>query len=179
MFCSLQVPIHDIGFDVIAGVEELQQLRETVLALTAQCAQLDEANRAWQQYQQAQLDIFRTKLLDYVPMDENTPFDQMAQEIVDSIVKEREEFNERLQTVEQSNNDLLSIESNNLESIRESYTNTVNELNQELQAMKEAYEQLDGEKQDLVDELEKRDAVIDQEPTKETIGMFSLLNIQL
>ena len=27
--------------------EEVQQLRESVAALTAQCAQLDEANRAW------------------------------------------------------------------------------------------------------------------------------------
>ena len=40
--------------------------------------------------------------------------------------------------------------SNNLESIRQSYMNTVNELNQELLAMKEAYEQLDAEKQRLI-----------------------------
>ncbi len=44
----------------------------------------------------------------------------------------------------------------NLETIKESYTNTVNELNQELLAMKEAYDQLDAEKQILMDELEKR-----------------------
>ena len=37
----------------------------------------------------------------------------------------------------------------NLESIRESYENTVNELNQELSAVKETYEQLCVEKQVL------------------------------
>ena len=52
-----------------------------------------------------------------------------------------------------------------MESIRQSYINTVNELNQELLAMKEAYEQLDNEKQNLVGELEKQ--------MKSAIGMFS------
>ncbi len=44
----------------------------------------------------------------------------------------------------------------NLETIKESYTNTVNELNQELLAMKEAYDELDAQKQVLMNELEKR-----------------------
>ena len=39
--------------------QELQQLRENLALLTTQCAQLDEANRAWQLYQQSQIDTFR------------------------------------------------------------------------------------------------------------------------
>ncbi len=53
--------------------------------------------------------------------------------------------------------------------------NTVNELNQELLAMKEAYEQLDNEKQVLISELEKRPVEVDQEQSKQAIGMFFFL----
>jgi hypothetical protein len=88
--------------------KELQQLRESVARLTNQCARLDEANRGWQQYQRTQSDNFRTKLHDYLPMDENTPLDQIAQQIVDQIAKEREDFNERFQAIEKENDDLRS-----------------------------------------------------------------------
>jgi len=57
--------------------------------------------------------------------------------------------------------------------------NTVNELNQELLAMKEAYEQLDTEKQDLINELEKRPIELDQEPLRQTFGMFPFFYIPL
>ena len=60
----------------------------------------------------------------------------------------------------------------NLESIRESYVNTVNELNQELQAIKEAYTQLDAEKQELANELEKQVSLVEQERYKQSIGRF-------
>jgi chromosome segregation ATPase len=88
--------------------EELRQLRENLTTLTSQCAQFDEANRAWQQYQQTQLDNFRNKLQYYLPLDENIPFDQVAQLIVNQIIKEREEFNQKYQELEKTNNDLLS-----------------------------------------------------------------------
>src|SRR5579863_4444060 len=114
-----QVPIHASTADVEHESEELQQLRENVVALTTQCAQLDAANRAWQQYQQTQLDNFKTKLQDYLPDDENTSFDEIAQQIVDQITKEREDFSETYQTLERANNDLRS--DDNMESIRESY----------------------------------------------------------
>jgi len=51
--------------------------------------------------------------------------------------------------------------------------NTVNELNQKLLAMKEAYEQVDSEKQVLIGELEKRPVKVEVEPITQTIGMFS------
>ncbi len=74
----------------------------------------------------------------------------------------------------------MSIESSdNMESIRQSYMNTVNELNQELLAMKEAYEQLDTENQGLISELEKRPIELDQEQPRQTFGMFSSFYTQL
>ena len=66
----------------------------------------------------------------------------------------------------------LSIESNDtLESIRQEYMNTVNELTQELLAMKEAYEQVDSEKQNLINELEKRPIAATQEQAEQPIGI--------
>ncbi len=71
----------------------------------------------------------------------------------------------------------MSVESsNNLESIRQSYINAVNELNQELLAMKDAYDQIDAEKQDLINELEKRPVAVDQEQARQSIGMFSFFD---
>lgn len=87
----LQVPIHTSGIDV---EQKTRELHERIASLTAQCAQLDEANRAWQSYQQTQLDNFKTKLHDHLPIDENNSFDDIAQELVDRMTKEREKYDE-------------------------------------------------------------------------------------
>jgi hypothetical protein len=57
-----------------------------------------------------------------------------------------------------------------MESIRQSYINTVNELNQELLAVKDAYEQLDAEKEFLNHELEKRSVDVTQKRVQQTTG---------
>jgi predicted negative regulator of RcsB-dependent stress response len=103
-----QVPIHTSSTDTEQQAEEVRQLRENVEALTAQCAQLDAANRAWQQYQQTQVDNLRNKLIDYLPIDENASFDEFGQLIVDQIVKERENFNGRFQAIEKAKDELRS-----------------------------------------------------------------------
>jgi hypothetical protein len=90
------------------NADEVRQLRENVIVLTTQCAQLDEANRAWQQYQQSQLDNFRSKFVDCLPIDETLTLDQVAQRIVDQINKEREDFHERYTELERVNDDLRS-----------------------------------------------------------------------
>ncbi len=108
MFYSFQVPIHRSSGNIEQDAEEVRQLRENVAILTAQCAQLNEANRAWKEYQQTQLDNFRTKFLDCLPIDENLALDEAAQEIVNQITKEREDFNERYQALEKTNDDLRS-----------------------------------------------------------------------
>ncbi len=62
--------------------EEIQQLRTNLSILTAQCTQLNEANLAWQQFHQNQLEIFRNKLQDWILLDENSTLEQIAQQIV-------------------------------------------------------------------------------------------------
>jgi chromosome segregation ATPase len=116
------------------------------------------------------LDNFRTKLHDYVAVDETVSLDDIAQQIVDQATREREDFNERYQALERANNDLQSRA--NTESIQQFYMNTVNELNQELLAMKEAYNELDTEKQVLANELEKQSAEMRAAQARQTFGMF-------
>jgi hypothetical protein len=102
------VPVHTSGVRDEGEAEELRQLRENAVVLTARCAQLDEANRAWQQYHQTQSDDFRRKLQDYLPMDENTSLDEIAQQIVDHFNKERHDFNGRDGDLEKQNDELRS-----------------------------------------------------------------------
>ena len=71
------------------------ELRDKIDTLTTQCAELDKANRAWEQYQLAQIDQFRNTLKDYLPLEENASFDQAAQLIVDQL-KALEKTNEEL-----------------------------------------------------------------------------------
>lgn len=100
------MPIHTSSANIQQDVERIRQLEENVTALTIQCAQLDQANRAWQQFQQAQLDTIRTKLQDYFPIEENTSADEIAQLIANQVAQEREDFNNKYQTLEKVNNDL-------------------------------------------------------------------------
>ncbi len=88
--------------------EELRQIRENFAFLTSQYAQLNEANRAWQEFHQSQLGNFREKVQDCIQIGDDFSFDQIAQEIVDQITKERTDFNERHQALEKVNNDLQS-----------------------------------------------------------------------
>ncbi len=88
-----------------ADQEEIRRLRENLISLTAQ---LDETNRAWEQYQQTQHDILRNQLEHCLSIDYNTSFDEIAQQIVDQVTKEREDFSEKYQGLERANNDLRS-----------------------------------------------------------------------
>ncbi|CAF1375878.1 unnamed protein product, partial [Rotaria sordida] len=168
-----EVPIHTSDAKIEEDRKELEQLRETVAFLTTQCTQLNEANDAWQQYQEAQLQNFRSKLHDYFSMDENTSLDIIAQQIVEQLSKEREDFNEKYQTLEKVNDILRSESTNNLESIQQDYTNTINELNQKLLVMNKHCEDLSTEKQFLTNELGKRSIEIDRDQAKPTIEKVS------
>ncbi len=102
------MPVHSSGVRDEGEAEELRQLRENVVVLTAQCAQLDVANRAWQQYHQTQSDDFRRKLHDYLPIDENISLDEMAQQIVNHLNQERHDFSGRDGDLEKQNDELRS-----------------------------------------------------------------------
>ncbi|CAF4075815.1 unnamed protein product, partial [Rotaria sp. Silwood1] len=61
--------------------EEIEQLKTNLALVTNQCAQLNEANRAWQQYHQNQLELFHNKLQDLIPLNENSTLEQIAHQI--------------------------------------------------------------------------------------------------
>ncbi|CAF3326714.1 unnamed protein product, partial [Rotaria socialis] len=167
-----EVPIHMRGVNGTED-EELGQLRETVALLTAQCTQLDEANRAWQQYLQTQVQDFRSKLQDYLPVNENISLDYAAEQIIEQISKERQAFNEKYETLEKAMENLELESGTNLETIKESYVNTIDELSQELAVMNSQCEQLDADKQRLSDELERRTAEFDRDRSRQNIERVS------
>jgi len=53
--------------------------------LTTQSTQLDEDNRAWQQFHQNQLEIFREKLQNWISLDTNSTLEQIAQQILNQL----------------------------------------------------------------------------------------------
>ena len=79
--------------------------------MTVQCSQLDEANRAWQLYQQTQVESLRRVLQTRVPIDDNLSFEDTTQQLVtylDQVDVERESQTQRMQMLEKLNTDLLS-----------------------------------------------------------------------
>ncbi|CAF4435006.1 unnamed protein product, partial [Adineta steineri] len=70
--------------------KENEELRESVVRLTEQCARLNEANCAWKEYQETQSENLRSKLSEHLPIDKTISFDDIAQQIIDQIMKERE-----------------------------------------------------------------------------------------
>ncbi|CAF3076727.1 unnamed protein product [Rotaria sp. Silwood2] len=175
-FYDIKKPIHNISFYLeistkqtgdnnIKSIEnqrddELRQLQEHIAILTTQYARLDEANRAWQQFQQTQLDNFRNKFQhilfmdnhlsldqisinkhhDYFILNENLLFDQIAQFTINQIIENREDFNQQYEILQKTNNKLESESEINLETVQLSHINTINELNQELLIIKEELE---------------------------------------
>ena len=68
--------------------EEMRQLRADLAAASTHCSQLEEANRAWQQYQHDQVEAFRRRLQPEVPaleQTENASLDSMAQQILNQL----------------------------------------------------------------------------------------------
>ena len=63
-----------------------------------------------------------------------------------------------------------------MESIRESYVNTVNELNQELLIMKKQCEEYDIQNQLLNNELEKRPVQNNEESVEPNTGIYFVMN---
>ena len=72
--------------------EEIEQLRQNLVNLTSE---LDETRRAWQQYQQAQVALLRQEMDQCLSLDYDRSIDEIGRQIVDQIMRERDEFNEK------------------------------------------------------------------------------------
>jgi len=118
------------------------------------------------------LDNFKTKLHDYLPIDENTSFDDIAQQIVDQITKEREDFNEKYAELEKANDDLRAT---NMQPIEQPSTENIDERNEELLNLKNQYEELEKinrqlliEKENLNNQLNDRSIVVGHHSASES-----------
>ncbi len=67
--------------------DETEQLQAHISLLTTRCSQLDQANHAWEEFHRNQLESFREKLQDLIPIDSNSSLEQIAQEILDQSSK--------------------------------------------------------------------------------------------
>jgi hypothetical protein len=118
------------------------------------------------------LDNFKTKLHDYLPIDEKTSFDEIAQQIVDQITKEREDFNEKYAELEKANDDLRAT---NMQPIEQPSTENIDERNEELLNLKNQYEELEKinrqlliEKENLNNQLNDRSIVVGHHSASES-----------
>ncbi len=118
------------------------------------------------------MDNFKTKLHDYLPIDEKTSFDEIAQQIVDQITKEREDFNEKYAELEKANDDLRAT---NMQPIEQPSTENIDERNEELLNLKNQYEELEKinrqlliEKENLNNQLNDRSIVVGHHSASES-----------
>jgi hypothetical protein len=99
----LAITMNQTNNENIQRSDNEDELQQNLAILTIQCVQLDEANRAWQQFQQAQLDNFRNKLQNKLSIDQNLSFDEIAQLIINylnQLVNERDHLIQNLHTTE-------------------------------------------------------------------------------
>lgn len=149
--------------------DEVQQLRTNVTNLTAQVAQLDEANHAWQQFHQNQLEIFRNKLQNWILLDENSTLEQIAQQILlqlDQLVNNKDSN----ATIESLNQQLINYQYNetvlaqNLEQLNQKLLGVY----QECEEIRENNAQLISSKQQIEQQLEERQQLINDLQTTNT-----------
>jgi hypothetical protein len=123
--------------------------------LTSQCAQLDEANRAWQEFHQAQINTLCTKLNDWITIDASSSLEQIADQMIYHMASERQNMIEKYDLLEKTIDELQINQQSNInrqERIKEQYENELNE------------------KKNLIDQMQCRFDTIREERDTQTIG---------
>jgi len=64
------------------------QIKQNYILLQNQCTQLDNANRAWQQFYDNQMEMIKNQFKDYLDFDKNLNFDQIIQMIASEFQKQ-------------------------------------------------------------------------------------------
>ena len=103
--CTQDSTSQSVRIDAQQAEEEIQQLRDDLARLTSQ---LDETKQAWQEHQQKQMDLLRNQFEDCLTIDYDRSFDEIVQQVVDQLMKERQDFNEKCEQLEKQNDDLRS-----------------------------------------------------------------------
>lgn len=157
--------------------DEIRQLRENLTTLTGQCARLDEANRAWQQYHQDEFDGFRDKLRKSLPVDSSQSLGDAADMIaahLNQMKHEQDDLRSSKDLFEASVKKYSSFHSETVDddqTLRQTYGDQINALNAELQLIKQHNDHLQTEKYILNQQLEKQSLMnIHQERNTPTPG---------
>lgn len=161
-------PLITSSTELLSSSNNEDEFRETIATLTKQCAELEEVNRSWLAYQQRQLDQIRLQMQTVLPVPQDATVDEILQQIVENLQKsnnEKDSMYKRIQLLETLNNDLLAgnfsnqnlrfsffyfyslVESStDIETIKESYTNTIRDLDQQLNLLHQENDHLKHEK---------------------------------
>ena len=133
------------------------------MTLSSQCSQLEEANQAWQNHYQIQTNTFIENMQSLFSFDEPIIFNDLSTKIIEMVQHERNDMNYKYQSLEdqfqkQQSGKMINLSNltrfTNLnliesfitmESMRQSYVDTINELNEELFGLKEMYSELENE----------------------------------
>ena len=151
------------SFHILGLVSLSIEFNSFCITITAQYKQLDEVNRTWQQYHQNQLDTFKNRLQNFllIPLDDLS-FDDLLQHIavrLEQLQNEHEILQQELQTTEKLAGNLRSQSVGSNQIVQENYARAINQLNQQIQILKQQNDQLETEKYILSQQLENRSPI--------------------
>lgn len=72
--------------------------------------ELDDTRRAWQEYQQAQIEMIRREMDQCLSLDFDRSMDDIVRQIVDQIMKERDEFGEKYRDLQEEHDRMVERE---------------------------------------------------------------------
>ena len=72
--------------------------------------ELDDTRRAWQEYQQTQIEMVRREMDQCLSLDFDRSMDDIVRQIVDQIMKERDEFGERYRDLQEEHDRMVESE---------------------------------------------------------------------
>lgn len=98
--------------------DEIQQLQTNISLLTTQCSQLDEANRACQQFHQNQLELLCQKLQDHITLNTDFTLEQIANEMLNQLSSYQQNESVLHQNLEELNKKLVDVQKQS-EEVRE------------------------------------------------------------
>ena len=136
--------------------QELVQLREEINTLNDQCAQLNTANQAWQQFYQTQVAEFSAKLNQCFHIHSDITLDQIAQQIIDQMMVERQQMKEQVDLLKKTTNQRLDEQG------------TAHD--EQLLTMKEQFENELNEKQVIIERMHQQLSVLKDDTTTQTTG---------
>ena len=167
---------------------ELDELRTQVAMLATQCGHLESANLAWQNFHQTQIDGLKKKLEPFVSTDEAESSARSIDDMLDELLRNRESVAQPLTDFPTIKEEPQLTTEVKAEPTDEPSTDFTNPLNEELNRLRQQYEELENfnqtlgqEKNELLDRL----TLLEAQPTREepidesSADSINQLNVEL